>query len=184
MQQSTSNLPISAEMQTNLSLRVKDMMMGMIPDEKINEMIVREIDAFFTDESANFVYSQEGGGYHSSKPQEKLTARISPFRALVWTECSKHAQKMIGDFFENPESQFFAHAAQEWVGVPGQPGGGTINVGGVLSVAMEERLKEHALVMASSMFRGIFASAIEVSRASIKGDLAAAGVFGRNGQPI
>jgi hypothetical protein len=183
MQSSTSNLPISTEMQQNLSLRIKDMLMGMIPDDRINDMIQKEISAFFTEENAEFTFTEESAGYHSDKRQ-RMHTRVSPFRAMVWAECSKHAKKMIGDFFENPESQFFAIASQEWIGTPGQPGGGYVNVGGALSVAMEERLKEHALEMASNMFRGIFASAVEASRATIKGDLVRAGVFGQNGQPI
>lgn len=184
MQQSNSNLPVSAEMQQTLGLKIKEMLMGMIPDEKINLLIEQEINAFFTEENTSFVYS-DGVQSYGRNERETLTAKISPFRALVWRECSVYAQKMLKDFFENSESPFFATAVHEWMApLNGGPGGAAVNVGGVLSEAMEERLQQQALAMAASMFRGIFAGAAEVARSSISRDLANAGIFNQHGQPI
>jgi len=79
--------------------RIKATFVSLIPDGKWDEMVQKEIDAFFNSEET-LIFAEKDkhkqGSWHSTK-YATLEIKQSPFRALVWEHCTEMTLKIIKD---------------------------------------------------------------------------------------
>lgn len=77
----------------------------MIPDEQFQALVEKEIAAFFDEDGLDYVFEEvdkNPSSYNSSK-YERLKARVSPFRLLVWKAVSEECVTRIKALTEDPE---------------------------------------------------------------------------------
>ena len=85
-----------------LSDKIKESFVGLIPDEKWEEMVKKEVDAFFTEETKLLVLDERKenpNDYWNRKTvkQIKLGEGVTPFRAIIWNLCIEETYKAVED---------------------------------------------------------------------------------------
>lgn len=88
------------DVQAKISEQVKVSMFNLIPDEKVQELVESEINAYFEAGTANFFVKKESG-YGSN--QQSIEAKVSPFRLLVWEQLNKVLSDKLQEIFKSPE---------------------------------------------------------------------------------
>lgn len=160
---------VSGDFKTKLSERIKDMLMDMIPEDKINGLIDAEIKAFFETPSESYVMTGEARDrstdYWAANKSVNITVKATPFRALVWGECHKYLDSKIKEVFQSPE--FGGHLTKIWANLPGADGSNFPlmhqELVGNLTERHEAMLKSMVLDMAASMFTSMFKEAVQAS---------------------
>ena len=96
---SSTGIALPEDFKTKVSSRVRDIFMDLIPDDTLNEMVGKEIKAFF--EAENQVYKVcDEYGFGSTK---KLETLCSPFRLMVWNEVRKLVEPKMQEVFNSDE---------------------------------------------------------------------------------
>ncbi len=78
--------------------KIKATFVSLIPDDKWDEMVNKEIEAFFTPQT--LIFSEQDkytNGSWGAKRFSVIEAEMSPFRFLVWEECIKKCQSFMSD---------------------------------------------------------------------------------------
>lgn len=151
---------IQGEFQERVKNHIKDTFVSLIPEEQFAQMVNAEIKAFFEDPT-EFIW--ESGGYNSP---EKLKAKITPFRQLVWRQVKAIVESELLKWFAGDQEAQFREFVQELLGTE------TVKEGTALTV------QKLMIVMAGQMF---YNCAVQANM-QMRGDLQA--IFQRHGFPM
>lgn len=97
MENQVQNFDPSALMQ-GVKDRIKATFVSLVPDDRWDEMVKQEIDAFFTPQKLQFSERDKykDGTWHTTK-FAVMETEMSPFRFLVWEECTKKCQQFLSE---------------------------------------------------------------------------------------
>lgn len=97
MENQVQNFDPSALMQ-GVKDRIKATFVSLVPDDKWDEMVKQEIEAFFTPQKLIFSEQDRNkAGTWSTTRFAVMEAEMSPFRFLVWEECTKKCQQFMAE---------------------------------------------------------------------------------------
>lgn len=88
------------DVQAKISEQVKVSMFNLIPDEKVQELVEGEINAYFEAGTADFFATKESG---YGRNQQSIQAKVSPFRLLVWEQLNSVMSEKLKEVFNSPE---------------------------------------------------------------------------------
>jgi hypothetical protein len=75
--------------------RVKSTFVSLIPDEQWDNLVKKEVDAFFTESDAPKDYNYSKGGY-----AYEVKTVPSPFRAMVWEMCQNQTNRVLREYLQ------------------------------------------------------------------------------------
>ena len=119
----------------------------LIPEAAFNEMVNKEIKAFFEDTSAQIAFEQIRTGSYNNDTREQVKLFCTPFRLMVWKEMHKIIEKKIKEVFDSPEFK----AQMVWDGNEQKAS---------LSDEMEAQLVKMVPQMMAEMMRNTFGSMV------------------------
>lgn len=93
-----SNIALPTEFTERVTESLRAQIGQLIPQESLDKMVADEVKAFFFECDTPFTVI--AGGYNS---RDKIVARITPFRALVWDLCRSTFEKQIKATLESEE---------------------------------------------------------------------------------
>lgn len=133
----------------------------LIPESEWQKMVDKEVKAFF-EEEGQFIWQRQeelknSSYYGQSRYYETLKFGMTPFRQQVW-ECVNKLVKQQLETALNVES---LRTMVHWGNEQDKE----------LSIYLESKLAELAPKMAASMFRTLFASAVEQVKNDIRNEL-------------
>ena len=152
----SSDLVLPEDFKTKVSNRVRDIFMDLIPDDTLNEMVAKEIKAFF--ENADQTYRvREGTGYGAVKQFETM---CSPFRLMVWNEVRTLVEPKLQTIFNSEEwkTETIWNSDTHMTEVQ-------------ISELLDAKLEKVATLMAKNMFQNMFSQAVVAVKADLTNDV-------------
>lgn len=138
------------DFQKKVTEQVQTTFMNLLPEDAFAELVAKEVNAFFNEDSKDFKLVGERIGY-TSDVKMTLTQRVSPFRQMVWNEVHKLVDSKLHDHFTtegfNTVVSFTEHGESH-----------------VLSELMERKLEQMATKLAASMFTNMFGAAMQQAK--------------------
>ncbi|CAH9016997.1 hypothetical protein VP150E351_P0139 [Vibrio phage 150E35-1] len=89
-----------SDIQEKIKEQVKVMTFNLLPDDKFEELVKGEIDAFFDSEVSKYQVAKTSKSYTAN--EYELTTSVSPFRMMVWTELNKVLKGKLTEVLEEP----------------------------------------------------------------------------------
>lgn len=93
-----TDLVTMKDVQDKIREQVKVSMFNLLPDEKVQELVEKEIAAYFDCCTENFFVPSN---HHGSKLE--IQAAVSPFRLLVWQQLNKVLSANLDKIFNSEE---------------------------------------------------------------------------------
>lgn len=151
-----SELTTFQQVQERIKEQVKVQFFNMLPDEAFQQLIQKEIEAFFevTDQKFDIRKGDNWGSY------AKLQADVSPFRLLVWEQVKDHTAHRMKQVFE---SDAFKEACM------------SSELQGELGDAAKSRFESLCIAMAGSFFQQVMQQAIFQTKQDVYGSIQASG---------
>lgn len=142
------------DVQAKISEQVKVSMFNLIPDDKIQELVESEINAYFEAGTADFFVIKESG---YQRNEQSIQAKVSPFRLLVWEQLNKVMNVKLKEVFSSPE--FLGRCII-----------GDEDKSNAESIAMD-RQEKIALSMASTLFNNAISESLRMAAWDTQSDI-------------
>ncbi len=152
-----SELTNFQQVQDRIKEQVKVQFFNMLPDEAFQQLIQKEIEAFFTNEHSKWEFNRTS----SYSNVTALEASVSPFRLLVWEQVRNHTAKRMKDVFE---SDAFKDACM------------SSKLEGELGDAAKSRFEALCIAMAGSFFQQVMSQAIYQTKNDVYNSISASGI--------
>lgn len=153
---SDTGLMSNKEFSERVTDKVRDVFMDLIPDDKLTELVSREVSAFFDGEVDFIVTEKQGYGSANGK----VISRISPFRLIVWETVNKLVRDKITEHIESDQFKvdiYYNEFGQTQVHE--------------LNDFMDKKLEAFTMEMSRNMFRDLFASAVNASQQAARSEI-------------
>ncbi len=154
--------------------RVLQAFMGLIPAEKIDEMVTREVTAFFETEQLLTVietkvvvdnpnYDPKADSYYDAgkqrveRPALAFGSKMTPFRQLVWSTLHEHLKPLVASALADTSSAVGAQLT-DWA---------TNRMTPSLDAAQKVNFQQLAIGMAGSMFDVVLSQANEQAKLNL-----------------
>lgn len=161
----SENTPVQFDIKA-VQERIVDTVRGtfgmLIPEDKWNEMVQREIEAYYTEEAFMLWHEEDVKDTNSNwsgatKKVNQLKIRMTPFRQLVWSELHLQNTKQLQEYFAGPNFKaIVAYGDYEQA---------------QLSDMLSKKLDELVPKMAAAMFSNMFAQAVQGATQQLKQEL-------------
>lgn len=153
---SDNSLMSNKDFSERVTEKVRDVFMDLIPDDKLAELVSKEVSAFFDGEVDFLVTEKQGYG----SAQGKVISRVSPFRLIVWETVNKLVRDKINEHLESDQFKvdlYYNEFGQSQVHE--------------LNEFMEKKLEAFTMEMSRNMFRDLFATAINASQQAARSEI-------------
>lgn len=124
----------------------------LIPNEKWDVMIDKEVKAFFEETNTPFNIAYVNSGYSRT---EVLQANITPFRALVWERCAKIVIPILDKAMHANDGPVAKHAIDYSYKLP---------ISSELTEVQNNHLEQMLPKMCAALFRDVYKFGVEQSR--------------------
>ena len=158
--QTTDDLQERIKEQVNkqlAELSVEKVVAEQIENMNVNQLIANEVHAFFYEDQTDLEFErlQETDSWGRRKEGRTyiLSARLSPFRYMVWNEVRKQIDMELQSFFQGDAWNCYINS--EWDN--NQIEHKKVEMG----ESLQKMLEEMTIKIASSMFSGMFAKCFE-----------------------
>ena len=152
-----SELTNFQQVQDRIKEQVKVQFFNMLPDEAFQELIKKEIEAFFSNEDSKWDFVKTS---HYSNVTS-LQASVSPFRLLVWEQVRNQTAERLKKAYESEEFKIACLSS---------------DLDGELNKAAQNRFEQLCIAMAGSMFQNLMNQAIFQIKQDIYSSLSASNV--------